>query len=58
MNTTENNLPRETTLGMLIALNVMGKNIYPGTANPLTVARNRRRNKAARKARRTHRLAQ
>jgi hypothetical protein len=58
MNPTENNLPRNTSLGMLIALNVMGKNIYPGTANPRTVAQNRRRNRAARKARRTHRLAQ
>lgn len=57
MNTTENNLPRSTSLGMLIAMNVMNKNIYPGTVDPMTVARNRRRNKAARKARRANRLA-
>lgn len=57
MNTTQNNLPRETTLGMLIALNVMNRHIYPGTADPNTVARNRRRNKAARRARRVNRLA-
>lgn len=57
MNTTQNNLPRETTLGMLIALNAMNRHIYPGTANPNTVARNRRQSKAARKARRVHRLS-
>lgn len=56
MNITENNLPRETTLGMLVALNAMNRHIYPGTANPDTVARNRRRNKAARRARRVARL--
>lgn len=55
MNPTENNLPRSTTLPMLLAMNRRGLNIYPGTADPVVVAGNRRRNKAARKARRMFR---
>ena len=52
-----NNLPRSTSLGMLIAMNLRGLNIYPGTADPVRVARDRAKNKRARKARRTFRQA-
>lgn len=49
------NLPASTTLPMLIAL--QRKPVYQGTADPAGVAANRRRNKAARRARAASRKA-
>lgn len=48
-------LPRSTSLGALAALNMTGKHIYAGTADPVTVAKNRKANKAARAQRRVNR---
>lgn len=42
---------------MAVALNNRGLNVYAGTVDPAEVARRRRRNKAARQARRVHRQA-
>ena len=49
------NLPRSTTLPMLVAMNVLGKHIYPGTADPVRTAERRAKNRRARKARRVMR---
>lgn len=40
---------------MLLAMGALGKPVYGGTVDPVTVAARRRRNKAARCARRAHR---
>lgn len=40
---------------MLLAIGATGKHLYGGTVDPVTVAARRRRNKAARAARRVHR---
>lgn len=50
------NLPRSTTLPMLVAMNVLGKHIYPGTADPVRTRERRLKNRRARKARRAFRL--
>lgn len=43
--------------GMLVALADTGKHVYLGTVPGAVIREHRRKNKAARKARRTHRLA-
>ena len=43
--------------GMLVALAETGKHVYQGTVPAAVVRERRRRNKAARVARRTHRRA-
>lgn len=47
-------LPRSTSLTMLGAL--QGKHVYAGTADPARVAKDRARNKVARRQRRVNRL--
>lgn len=44
-------------LNILLELNRSGRHIYEGTADPEVVRKRRRRNKAARRARATHRRA-
>lgn len=42
-------------LAILIGLNKLGKHVYGGTADPVTVAKRRSRNRAAGKQRRVNR---
>lgn len=42
---------------MLLTMTFLGKHVYEGTVSPATVANRRRRNKAARAARRANRKA-
>ena len=42
---------------MAFAFNLLGMSVYAGTADTAKVARNRKKNKAARKARTMHRKA-
>lgn len=50
------NLPRSTTLPMLVAMNKLGKHIYMGTVGTVEIRRRRVANRVARKQRRTNRL--
>ncbi len=50
------NLPRSTTLPMLLALNASGKHIYAGTVPAATIQKRRAANRVARKSRRVNRI--
>lgn len=50
--TPEQTVEQRNSTGMLLALAATGKHIYQGTVDPVTIAHRRRRNKAARLARR------
>lgn len=48
---------RSNSTRMLLALTWLGKHVYEGTVGPAVKDRRRRKNKAARQARRVHRKA-
>lgn len=49
------NLPRSTSVGMLIALNRTGKHLYAGTVPDAVIERRRAANRRARQARKVSR---